>query len=68
MTAAKKKTAPKPLPCPFCGCKPKVMRVYMGVELKWCVACHAHRCVAFCETHNRDDRAEALAAWNRRAK
>ena len=53
-------------PCPFCGCKPKV-----GSEpTRTCyfVHCAAHRCMAFAETHRYNTRAEAIAAWNRRAK
>ena len=78
MTAAKKKPA-KPLPCPFCGCKPDVRRiprsVWVGDKIAlipnsecFYVDCNSARCAVGPTSESFNTRAEAIAAWNRRAK
>jgi hypothetical protein len=65
VTAAKKVPAPKPLPCPFCGCKPHVDRNNWGEHR---VVCENGECETTPNGYWRNSRADAIAAWNRRAK
>jgi len=61
-------TAPKPLPCPFCGCKPTVGQWLYAKYGCWMVQCMAKRCAVGPMSREAGSRAEAIAAWNRRAK
>ena len=67
---------PKPLPCPFCGCRPKIAKAHVHDGYRTpaaVVACEAVRCALNpktypCSIHGQPmDRAAAIAAWNGRA-
>lgn len=63
MTAAKK-SATKPLTCPFCGTAAEVHNGYPDVR----VLCPNRRCPARPSVKWYPRRSRAIAAWNRRAK
>lgn len=50
-------------PCPFCGCRPRIIRT----EKVWRVTCRAIKCVVGAGLHWFGSLDEARAAWNRRA-
>ena len=69
MTAAKvsatRKPAPaKPLPCPFCGEKPRVWKY----PSSWDCYCRDLSCGVRPAATRYHTKALAIAAWNRRAK
>ncbi len=59
-------SSPKLKPCPFCGCRPRVSPPGWGVY-GYYVMCEASRCRVNPMTVSFRTRAEAVAAWNRRA-
>ena len=56
---------PKPRPCPFCGCRPKIFAPGWGVYGNY-VQCVAKRCALNPMTNSYPTREKAIAAWNRR--
>ncbi|MDE2098750.1 MAG: Lar family restriction alleviation protein [Patescibacteria group bacterium] len=57
----------KPLPCPFCGTVPKVLKAdYMSTRF-YCQCLAATRCKVVPTTPLYHSEYEAIAAWNRRA-
>lgn len=59
MTAPKPRKARKLKPCPFCGTKVKISKLYGAGFKVWC-----HGCAV--ETIAYNSEAEAREAWNRR--
>lgn len=56
-------------PCPFCGCKPHVdSMIFRDIGKAFFVSCESRRCGVNPCTNHRATRADAVAAWNRRAK
>lgn len=71
MTAAKnpattrtaaKRGPQKPLPCPFCGCRPRIVELHV-----WNVVCDHHP-DHYAHSAHWATKEQAIAAWNRRAK
>ena len=54
----------KPLPCPFCGCEPSIIKNngYYNVE------CQNHDCRMNVYTVTCESKNKAIAIWNRRSK
>ena len=64
--SATKKPAAKPLPCPFCGQQPAVAECPFMIYTT--IYCISSRCAVTPRTGWFENLAEAIAAWNRRAK
>lgn len=61
------KSQEKLKPCPFCGSS-DIKLNYWDTNGKWCVFCGNNRCRINPETYDYCRKAEAIKAWNRRAK
>jgi hypothetical protein len=57
--------------CPFCGSEGLVNRVTNGIQNAWCVCCsgeHDTDCTGQAMNGWRDDRKDAIMAWNMRSE